>query len=40
MNRDFKIQSTLNILKILKKDNPELFVVRCDFKIQTITKYL
>ena len=32
MNRDFKIQSTLNILNVLKKDNPELFVVKCDFK--------
>ncbi len=32
MNRDFKIQSTLNILKILKKDNPELFVVMCVFE--------
>ena len=31
MNRDFKIQSTLNILNVLKKDNPELFVVKCDF---------
>ena len=32
MNRDFKIQSTLNMLNILKKDNPELFVVKCDFE--------
>ena len=32
MNRDFKIQSTLNILNVLKKDNPELFVVKVDFK--------
>lgn len=31
MNRDFKIQSTLNILNVLKKDNPGLFVVKCDF---------
>ena len=32
MNRAFKIKSTLNILNILKKDNPDLFAVICDFE--------
>ena len=32
MNRDFKIKSTLILLNLLKKINPELFVVICDFE--------
>ena len=31
MNRDFKIKSTLILINLLKKINPELFVVKCDF---------